>query len=239
MTTERVVLVTGSTGHLGPAVARRLAADFKLIALHYFKNKDKAEALKQEFEKAGRQVEIFAADLNSEDGAADLVNRVRAHFGRLDILVNIPGAIRTRPWDQLDRSDWEDIFRSNLESSYFCMKHALPGMREQKWGRVINIGFHLVEHLGSFPGVTPYAVAKTGLLILTRTAAVAETENNITVNMVSPGLIEGGEIPPSLKIKEGQLGQAEDVAEAVAFLASDRAGKITGTNLIVAGTWKM
>lgn len=239
MMTKRVVLVTGSTGHLGPAVARRLAADFNLVAMHYYRNREKAEALKQEIENPGCRVEVFAGDLNSEDGAADLVSRVRGHFGRLDVLVNIPGAIRTKPWDQLDRGDWEDIFRSNLESSYFCLKHALPYMREQKWGRVINIGFHLVEHLGSFPGVMPYAVAKTGLLILTRTAAVAEVENNITVNMVSPGLIEGGEIPPSLKIREGQLGRAEDVAEAVAFLASERAGKITGTNLIVAGTWKM
>ncbi|MCX8160161.1 MAG: SDR family oxidoreductase [Candidatus Saccharicenans sp.] len=239
MPTDRVALVTGSTGHLGPAVARRLAVDFNLVALHYFKSREKAEALKEEIARSGRRAEIFQADLGSEDGAADLVSQVRGHFGRLDVLVNLPGAIRTRPWDQLDRSDWEDIFRSNLESSYFCLKHVLPGMREQKWGRIINIGFHLVEHLGSFPGVTPYAVAKTGLLILTRTAAVAEVENNITVNMVSPGLIEGGEIPASLKIKEGQLGRAEDVAEAVAFLASERAGKITGTNLIVAGTWKM
>lgn len=237
--TEKVVLITGSTGHLGPAVARRLAADFNRLALHYFQNREKAEALKLEIENSGRQAELFQADLNSEEGAKDLIDRVLVRFGRLDVLVNIPGAIRTKPWDQLDRSDWEDIFRSNLESAYFCLKHSLASMREQKWGRVINIGFHLVEHLGSFPGVTPYAVAKTGLLILTRTAAVAEAQNNITVNLVSPGLIEGGEIPPSLKVKEGQLGRAEDVAEAVAFLASDRAGKITGTNLVVAGTWKM
>lgn len=232
-------MITGSTGHLGTAVARRLAQDFSRLALHFFKNREKAESLKQEIEKSGRQVEILQADLTAETGAADLISRAYARFGRLDVLVNIPGAIRTKPWDQLDSSDWEDIFRSNLQSAYFCLKHILPFMREAKWGRIINIGFHLVEHLGSFPGVTPYAVAKTGLLILTRTAAVSETENNITVNMVSPGLIEGGEIPPSLKVKGGQLGRAEDVAEAVAFLASEKAGKITGTNLIVAGTWKM
>ena len=164
-----------------------------------------------------------------------------ANFGgsTTSILVNMPGAIRNKPWDELTQSDWEDIIRSNLESSYFCLKHALPGMRARKWGRIINIGFHLVEHLGSFPGVTPYAVAKTGLLILTRTAAVAEIANNITVNMVSPGLIEGGDLPVGLKLRPGQIGKVEDVAEAVAFLASDRAGAMTGANLIVAGTWKM
>ncbi|MDH7493641.1 MAG: SDR family oxidoreductase [Candidatus Saccharicenans sp.] len=236
---EKVVLVNGSTGHLGPAVVRRLARDFDRLALHFFQNREKAEQLKREIGQPGKQVEIFQADLEQEEAAADFISRVNGLFGRLDVLVNLPGAIRTRPWDQLDRSDWEDIFRSNLESAYFCLKWALPSMRERKWGRIINIGFHLVEHLGSFPGVTPYAVAKTGLLILTRTAAVAEAENNITVNLVSPGLIEGGEIPASLKIKPGQLGRPEDVAEAIAFLASDRADRITGTNLIVAGTWKM
>lgn len=112
-------------------------------------------------------------------------------------------------------------------------------MRSRRWGRIINIGFHLVEHLGSFPGITPYAVAKTGLLILTRTAAVAEVANNITVNMVSPGLMEGGNLPAGLKLKPGQIGKAEDVGEAVAFLASEQARAITGVNLIVAGTWKM
>lgn len=236
---EKVVLINGSTGHLGPAVARRLGRDFDRLALHFFQNREMAEQLKKEIGWPEKQVEIFQADLGSEEAAATLIRQVQNHFGRLDVLVNLPGAIRTKPWDQLDRSDWEDIFRSNLESSYFCLKQALPSMRERKWGRIINIGFHLVEHLSSFPGVMPYAVAKTGLLILTRTVAVAEVENNITVNMVSPGLIEGGEIPPSLKVKHGQLGRPEDVAEAIAFLASDRAAGITGTNLVVAGTWKM
>ncbi len=236
---DRVVLVTGSTGHLGPFIARRLARDFSRLALHFFQNLEKASALKQELAKPGGQVEIFQADLRREEGAAGLISRVLEHFGRLDVLVNVPGAIRTKNWDSLDQDDWEEIFRSNLESAYFCLKHALQIMRESGWGRIINIGFHLVERPGSFPGVLPYAVAKTGLLILTRTAAVSEAENNITVNMVSPGLIEGGELPPAARIKEGQLGRPEDVAEAVAFLASEEAGKITGVNLIVAGTWKM
>jgi 3-oxoacyl-[acyl-carrier protein] reductase len=236
---KRAVLLTGATGHLGRAVASRLSADFYLIGLQYFKNKEGAIKLQQEIAALGKKASIFQADLTSESGAEKLINDFYQEFGRLDVLVNMPGAIRTLPWDDLSAADWEDIFRSNLESSYFCLKHALKIMREQKWGRIINIGFHLVEHLGSFPGVTPYAVAKTGLLILTRTAAVAEISNNITVNMVSPGLIEGGQLPIGLKLKEGQTGKPEDVAEAVAFLVSEKAAHITGTNLIIAGSWKM
>lgn len=236
---ERVVLIAGATGHLGRAVAKRLSQDFTKIALHFFKNEETASKLEAEITASGKSARIFQADLSTEAGAGKLIQEVQQQFGRLDVLVNMPGAIRTKPWDELTQADWEEIFRSNLESAYFCLKYALKLMREQKWGRIINIGFHLVEHLGSFPGVTPYAVAKTGLLILTRTAAVAEVGNNITVNMVSPGLIEGGELPSGLKFKEGQIGKPEDVAEAVAFLASEKASRITGINLIVAGTWKM
>lgn len=236
---ERVVLIAGATGHLGRAVAKRLSQDFTKIALHFFKNEETASKLEAEIRASGKSARIFQADLSNEAGAEKLIQEVQQQFGRLDVLVNMPGAIRTKPWDELTQADWEEIFRSNLESAYFCLKYALKMMREQKWGRIINIGFHLVEHLGSFPGVTPYAVAKTGLLILTRTAAVAEVGNNITVNMVSPGLIEGGELPSGLKFKEGQIGKPEDVAEAVAFLASEKASRITGINLIVAGTWKM
>jgi len=237
--TEKVVLVTGATGHLGQVVARRLALDFNHLGLHYFRRQNEADRLVSELRGSGKQAFAFQSDLTSEEGAAALVKMVLEKFGRLDVLVNMPGDIKTKPWDELNQEDWESIFRSNLESAYFCLKQALPVMRRQKWGRVINIGFHLVEHLGSFPGVTPYAVAKTGLLILTRTVAVAEVENGITVNMVSPGLLEGGVLPSSVKLKPGQVGKPEDVAEAVAFLASEKAAGITGTNLLVAGTWKM
>ena len=136
-------------------------------------------------------------------------------------------------------ADWEGALRGNLVGAYFTMKAALAGMRQRKWGRIVNIGYSRAEHLGSFPTIMPYAAAKTGLLILTRTAAAAESGNGITVNMVSPGLIRGGAIPASRILSEASLGEASDVAEAVASLASDAAGAVTGTNLIVAGTWKM
>ncbi len=235
----RVALVTGATGHLGQAVVKRLSQDGSILAIHYYQNEALARKLREQVESLGGKAAIFQADLTQESGSQKLIQEVINTFGRLDILVNMPGAIGNKPWDELNQSDWEGIFRSNLESSYFCLKKVLPSMRSRRWGRIINIGFHLVEHLGSFPGITPYAVAKTGLLILTRTAAVAEVANNITVNMVSPGLIEGGNLPAGSKLKPGQVGKAEDVGEAVAFLASEQARAITGVNLIVAGTWKM
>jgi 3-oxoacyl-[acyl-carrier protein] reductase len=124
-------------------------------------------------------------------------------------------------------------------SALWCLKAALPGMRKRKWGRVINLGYSRAEQLVAFSKITPYAIAKTGLLILTRTAAASEASSGITVNMVSPGLIEGGALPEAKNIPAARLGRFEDISNAVLFLVSEEAGFITGTNLVVAGGWKI
>ena len=112
-------------------------------------------------------------------------------------------------------------------------------MRERKWGRIVNLGYSRVEEISAFMTITPYAVAKTGLLILTRTAAKSEAPNGITVNMASPGLIEGGVLPQNKKIPHGRMGTSQDVAAAVGFLCSEKAAYITGANLVVSGGWKL
>jgi 3-oxoacyl-[acyl-carrier protein] reductase len=119
------------------------------------------------------------------------------------------------------------------------MKDALPGMRRREWGRIINIGYSRVEQLTAFRKILPYAVAKTGLLLLTRSAAAAEAAAGITVNMVSPGLLEGGVRPMDPDIPAGRLGRFEDVAHAVRYLSSPEAAYVTGSNLTVAGGWKL
>ena len=112
-------------------------------------------------------------------------------------------------------------------------------MRDRKWGRIINLGYSRVEQLTSFQTITPYAAAKTGLLILMRAVAVSEASSGITVNMVSPGLMEDGVLPANTNIPAGRLGTFEDVSGAVQFLVSEKAGYITGTNVVVAGGWKL
>jgi 3-oxoacyl-[acyl-carrier protein] reductase len=177
--------------------------------------------------------------LTREKEAAALIRNVEQRLGRVDILVNNVGPILMKPWTELTAADWDRMFRANVESAFFCLKAALPGMRQRKWGRIINIGYSRAEQLAAFPTITAYAAAKTSLLILTRTAAVAEAGSGVTINMVSPGLLEGGLLPSGLKIEKMVLGMFADVAKAVCFLASDEARAVRGTNLIVAGTWKM
>jgi 3-oxoacyl-[acyl-carrier protein] reductase len=235
----RIALVTGAARGMGRAIALRLAEDVSGVAVHYLTRRDEAQELAALLRERGKLSAVFRADLTKKAQAAGLVKKVEERFGRIDVLVNNVGTFLVKPWDQLEVADWEKVLRGNLLGSYFCLKAALPGMRKRKWGRVINIGYSRADQLGSFPTIVPYAVAKTGLLTLTRTAAVSEVGNGITVNMVSPGLIRGGALPPLKNVLEAQLGTYEDVAEAVAYCASDRAAAVTGANLVVAGTWKM
>jgi 3-oxoacyl-[acyl-carrier protein] reductase len=235
----RIALVTGASRGIGRAVALRLAEDVSGVAVHYFSRREEALELASAIRERGKLSAVFRADLTKKAQAAGLIKKVEERFARIDVLVNNVGPFLVKPWDRLEVSDWERVLRGNLLGSYFCMKAVLTGMRQRKWGRIVNIGYSRVERLASFPTIAPYAAAKTGLLILTRTAAVAEAGNGITVNMVSPGLIKGGALPPDRNISEARLGTVEDVAEAVASLASDAASAVTGTNLTVAGTWKM
>jgi 3-oxoacyl-[acyl-carrier protein] reductase len=235
---SRIALVTGSAKGMGRTIALALARRASGVAVHYRNSSKDAGDTVAEIERRGKRAAVFEADLTDEGRAAGLVRGVEDVFGRLDILVNVVGPFLVKPWQDITGGDWDAIFRGVLESAHFCMKAALPGMRKRGWGRVINIGYSRAEQLGSFPTIAPYAIAKTGLLILTRTAAVSEIANGITVNMVSPGLMEGGVLPPG-KIPPAAVGKYTDVAEAVAFLASEEAAAVTGANLVVAGTWKM
>lgn len=239
MKEDRVALVTGSSRGIGRAIALRLADVAGAVAVHYRENEQAAAEVVREIEAKGEKSRAFAADLTVEDAAKGLIQSVEAHFGRLDILVNNFGPIIVKPWQELTTADWEAMYRSVFLSANWCLTAALPGMRARRWGRVVNIGYHRVEQLTAFSRIAAYAVAKTSLLILTRSAAVSELASGITINMVSPGLIEGGIMPAGGKVPAGQFGKPSDVAEAVAFLASDAASHVSGTNLVIAGTWKI
>jgi 3-oxoacyl-[acyl-carrier protein] reductase len=236
---DRIALVTGSSRGIGRDIALKLADITAGVAVHYHKDRKAAEEVAAEIHSKQRKSAVFQADLTVEEEAALLIKNVNRDIGRIDILVNNFGPILVKPWENVTAEEWEGIFRANVESAFFCMKEVLPEMRERKWGRIINIGYSRAEQLTAFPTIAPYAVAKTGLLILTRTIAASEAANRITVNMVSPGLIEGGILPKNQNIPSQKIGSCRDVSSAVAFLASRDSGYITGTNLIVAGGWKM
>jgi 3-oxoacyl-[acyl-carrier protein] reductase len=234
-----VALITGAASGLGREIALTLAENCRAVAVHYHRSAAEAKRTAAAVRARGAESGIFAADLARPQGPAGLIRRVEQRFGRLDILVNNVGPFIQKPWDELTFEDWDSILRSNLLAAYGCLRSALPGMRRRAWGRIINIGYGRAEQLAAFPGILPYAAAKTAILLLTRTAAAGEAASGITVNMVSPGLLRGGVLPPGRDDADETLGTFADVAAAVRFLVTEKAAHISGTNLIVAGTWKM
>ena len=236
---DKIALVTGSSRGMGRSVALRLADDAAGVIVHFKSDRKAAENAVREIESKGKLSGSFQADLIQEDQAKTLIKEVEKKFGRIDILVNNVGPILEKSWERLGSEDWDYVLQGNLGSAFYCLKAALPGMRRRKWGRIINMGFSRVEQLVAYRNIVPYAIAKTGLLILTRSVAASVGSDGITVNMVSPGLMEGGVLPKNQNIPAGRLGTFDDVSSAVQFLVSGQACYITGTNLIVSGGWKI
>jgi 3-oxoacyl-[acyl-carrier protein] reductase len=239
MNGSRWALVTGAGRGLGRELALALAGRSAGVAVHFRGDRAAAEETARLVREKGAASLVVQADLTREAEAEAAVREAERVFGRLDILVNNIGPILTKPWAETSVDDWVTMLQTNLGCGLACMKAAVPRMRARGWGRVVNIGYSRAEQLVAFPTIAAYAAAKTGLLILTRTAAVAEAGSGVTVNMVSPGLLEESVLPSSGKLDKKFFGKFSDVASAVVFLSSDEAGAVTGTNLIVAGAWKM
>ncbi len=236
---DKIALVTGSSRGMGRTIALRLADAAAGVIVHFKNDRKAAISVVEEIEKKGKHSGCLQADLTQEDHVYSFVREAEKQYGRVDILVNNFGPILDKPWERLNSEDWDRMWRGNLGSAFFCLKAALPGMRRRKWGRIINMGFSRVEQLVAYRRIVPYAAAKTGLLILTRSVAASVASDGITVNMVSPGLIEGGVLPKDQNIPAGRLGTFDDVSSAVLFLVSNQARYITGTNLVVSGGWKI
>ena len=232
----KVALVTGGNRGLGREISLALAERGAKIAIHYFEHKRPAEKLKKEI---GNNAEIYRANLLNQEEISEFISKIEDEMGKIDILINNFGPFIYKKWEKITPEEWDYIIKGNLYSAFLCSKAVIPGMRKRKWGRIINIGYNRVEHLTAFPNITPYAIAKTGLLIITRTMAQTEAPYKITVNMVSPGLMEKGIKPKEFKIPMGRHCTFEDIIEAITFLISDKADYITGTNIIVGGGWKI
>ncbi|WP_138505982.1 SDR family NAD(P)-dependent oxidoreductase [Nostoc sp. PA-18-2419] len=239
----RVALVTGSSRGIGKAIALSLAQQGANVAINYNTNEDAAIEVVKQIQTLGGQAISVKADVSVSEASDTLVNTVIEQFGVIDILVNNVGEFFFKPLNVMNHHEWHYVLNSNLSSVYYLCHAVLPKMRTRGQGRIINIGLSPTYLVRGAPNIAAYAIAKTGVLILTRSLAVEEAANNITVNCVSPGLIDNGHLPSEQKewmqkrVPMGRLGLPEEVAEAIAFLASDSASYISGANIAVAGAW--
>ena len=239
---KKVAVVTGASRGIGAAIARELAAAGMYVVINYCGSEEKAQELKTEIERNGGEASIYKCDVSDNVACKEFIGNVIAEYGHLDVLVNNAGITRDGLLMRMSEEDFDKVLDTNLKGTFHTIRAALRQMIRQRSGRIINMAS--VVGVSGNAGQANYAASKAGVIGLTKTAAREVASRGITVNAVAPGFIETDmtEVLPE-KIKEasaaqiplGKFGKAEDVANAVAFLASEDAGYITGQVLHVDG----
>ena len=237
----RIALVTGASQGIGQACALKLARSGATLALAA-RSQDKLQQLVSQIEAAGGKAAAFPLDVSDEEQIKSTFKAVIAQFGKIDVLVNNAGITRDQLVMRMKRGDWDSVLNTNLTSAYLCTQQAIGSMLKQRWGRIVNIT-SIFGQMGQ-AGQANYAASKAGLIGLTMAIAREVGSRNITCNAVAPGFIEtamtsnlGDDFKQNAvnMIPLGRVGSPEDVASAVAFLASDQASYITGHVLNVNG----
>ncbi len=239
--TNRTALITGASRGIGKACALALAEAGVRVALAA-RNVELLETLAAEIRLRGREAFVVSLDLTSPESIKAAVAQVSKEFGRIDILVNNAGMTKDGLALRMKKDDWDVVLATNLTGAFLMSQQVLQGMMRERWGRIINIS-SVVAEMGN-PGQSNYVASKAGLIGFTKSLAHEMGSRNITVNAVAPGFVETDMthgLPPELKEKMlaniplRRIGQPEDIAGAVVFLASDAAAYITGHVLDVNG----
>jgi len=242
----RVAVVTGGTRGIGRAIALRLAAEGANVAVSYRSKDDAAEETAEAVRAAGVKCEIFKGDVASPEEVQALFKGVSDVFGRVDILVNNAGITRDNITMRMKEDEFDKVIRTNLGGTYLCTRAALRPMVRARWGRIVNIS-SVVGLVGN-SGQANYAASKAGIIGFTKSVAREVAQRGITANAVAPGYVETeltGSLPEEVKdqirsqVPMGRFGEAEEVAEVVAFLVDEGAGYVTGQTIAVDGGMTM
>jgi 3-oxoacyl-[acyl-carrier protein] reductase len=239
----RVSLVTGASRGIGKAIALKLSSLGSKVVVNYRDREAEAISVVEAITRQGREEAMaIKADVADTEAVKAMVQQVTDRWGKIDILVNNAGINRDTLLLRMSEEDWDDVIDTNLRGAYLCTRFALRSMMRQGWGRVISIS-SIAGVMGN-TGQSNYAASKGGLIAFSKSVAREMGSRGITVNAVAPGFIVTemtDRLPPERKesiltmIPLQHFGQPEDVAELVAFLASEKAGYITGQVICIDG----
>lgn len=247
---SRIALITGASRGIGAATAVALARDGFSVALNYRpsqRGKADANSVVDRIRLEGGSAAAFAGDVSDPRSVDQLAEAVQDEFGEIDILVLNAALSRRTPWEEIDIEEWNKVMSVNLSGALSCAKRIVPGMSRRGWGRVVTLG-SVTSEQGEV-GALHYVTSKAGILGFTRSLAREVGASGVTVNCVMPGAIltekELEEYPDQLTLASWlaevqclpRRGRPEDIADAISFLASERAAFITGQVLNVDGGW--
>jgi 3-oxoacyl-[acyl-carrier protein] reductase len=238
--TGKIALVTGGSRGIGRAAALALAKAGADVAVNFQCREAEAQAVCREIDGMGRRAVVVKADVSKAAEVARLVETVEKGLGGVDILVNNAGISRPQPLAEITEQDWDEILTVNLKSMFLVTQAVLPGMRQRRWGRIINLS-SVAAQTGGVIG-PHYAASKAGAIGLTHSYAALLAKEGITANAIAPALVETEMITSNPKarldlIPVGRFGKVEEVADVVVMLAST--GYITGQTISVNGGWYM
>ncbi|WP_019533694.1 3-oxoacyl-[acyl-carrier-protein] reductase [Paenibacillus ginsengihumi] len=242
MLTGKKALVTGASRGIGRAIALELAAAGADVAVNYAGSEAAASEVVQRIKELGRESFMVKADVSSTQDVEEMFRQTLDAFGRIDILVNNAGITRDNLIMRMKEEEFDQVIATNLKGVFNCVKAATRPMMKQRSGRIINIS-SVVGALGN-PGQVNYVAAKAGVIGMTKAAARELASRGITVNCVAPGFIQSDmtdKLPEDMRgqllqqIPLARMGQPEDIARAVRFLASDDASYMTGQTIHVDG----
>lgn len=235
-------IVTGASRGIGRDIALYLAQEGAKVAVNYSGSKDRADAVVEEIKATGGEAFAIQANVDKADDVQNLISSALEQFGSVDILVNNAGITRDNLLMRMKETEWDDVLNTNLKGVFLCTKAVTRQMMKQRAGRIINITS--IVGVSGNAGQANYVAAKAGVIGLTKSSAKELASRNITVNSVAPGFITTDmtdALPEDIKsqmlsqIPLAKFGNPEDIAKAVAFLASDDANYITGQTIHVNG----